>query len=450
MQFTIKSKAYGQQVILEDTSIIINKGLSIIIGPSGVGKTTLVNMLIGRDIKWDGNINWNGQIDKQKYVEEMKGNCFFVEQQNHFLESETALSNIAIWCKIFNIKFDQQLLVHLAATLKIAHLLGKNITQLSGGEKQRMAILRALMCKPSFLVCDEPTSSLDRRNKTVVYEMLKSLSEELPIIMISHDKDSVKYADTLYEIKDKKIITNNKPTPVALSMKPTKINFATINKLVFKENKKFLWMTTFLFAISFGCLQVNQAFKTEIDLATQKFNDTYQAVYEIELEKYSDAENAQSFETFATNYSVEYEVTVENQVATFEVPIEQVESFCSEAKASYSCFANEYWAHKQAQKELKYDKTISGVVLLIETIIFLSIMYMVNLWFKRHNFATKTIRQCNLNFQQVTKVFAIKTLWSYAPLFIFFLTGAMYITAMLILLLIYTLLVNYKIYYKGK
>lgn len=193
-------------------------GLVGIIGKSGSGKSTLLNMISLLDKPTSGdvyfmneNINKWSSRKKLKYRSEDMGIIF---QSYHLIESESVMYNIMLPYLIKGGK-DKQAKEKAAKVLESINyrkdLYEQKVCNLSGGEKERVAILRALINDPKFLLCDEPTGALDSRNSILMMETLKEISKTKLVIVVSHNLELIKkYANTLIELSDGKMIRNEK------------------------------------------------------------------------------------------------------------------------------------------------------------------------------------------------------------------------------------------------
>ena len=184
-------------------------GMVFIIGKSGSGKSTLLNMIGGLDSFDEGRIISHGNdlsafrgSDFYKYRATYAG---FVFQDYHLIDELTVGENIALEAQIAGVAD-----ADVEAALESVDLQGygqRFPDELSGGQKQRVAIARALIKSPKVLLCDEPTGNLDKRTSTQIMDMLREISKERLVIVVSHNMpDAEKYADRIIELADGKII----------------------------------------------------------------------------------------------------------------------------------------------------------------------------------------------------------------------------------------------------
>ncbi len=163
-------KTYGTNIIFENFSLTLDEGVSVLKGPSGVGKTTLIRMIAGLE-----------KIDQGEII--TKGNNIgYVFQHFNLFPNLSVKENILIE------HVDETLFQELLKILEIEEHIDKYPFMLSGGQKQRVAIARALMQKPDLLCIDEPTSSLDSKLTRSVAWLINSIAAFSDVIVITHDE----------------------------------------------------------------------------------------------------------------------------------------------------------------------------------------------------------------------------------------------------------------------
>lgn len=203
------NKKYGDSVIFENASFTFpNKGLICILGPSGCGKSTLLNLLAGFDCGYNGEIFVHGtsisKMNSSELCNYRRDNLGFVFQNYNLLSGYTAIENILLATDVVGKSYTESepRAKELLKKLGLAEKSEQKIETLSGGQKQRVAIARALINEPSVILADEPTGALDRKNSAEIMELLKKLSEEKLVIVITHDKKCAEYADQIVTISD--------------------------------------------------------------------------------------------------------------------------------------------------------------------------------------------------------------------------------------------------------
>ncbi|MFZ4714525.1 MAG: ABC transporter ATP-binding protein [Bacteriovoracaceae bacterium] len=189
-------KNFGQTQVLRGLSLSLpEKSQCVLQGSSGSGKSTLLYIIGGLDHADAGQIVVAGKSLKEFKEEELAHyrNQFigFVFQFHYLLPSMDSLSNILLPSRIAgqkNVAVEKRVR-ELAGHLGVSHCLNKYSFELSGGEQQRINIIRALSLKPKLLLCDEPTGNLDSENSQKVTTLLKDLSHELgtTLLVVTHD-----------------------------------------------------------------------------------------------------------------------------------------------------------------------------------------------------------------------------------------------------------------------
>lgn len=180
------TKKYQNRVILDDLSFSFpNTGLIAIVGESGCGKSTLLNILANLDKDYSGKIIFNNH-QYQNY-NDMSKEVGIIYQNYNLLDNYSAFENIKI-SSLINDNFSKDKIYALADKFGINRkLLDKKCSVLSGGEKQRIAILRTLIYEPSIILADEPTGALDSKNSHIVMELLKEISKTTLVIVVTHN-----------------------------------------------------------------------------------------------------------------------------------------------------------------------------------------------------------------------------------------------------------------------
>lgn len=210
LNFNSFSYARDQDSILNNIDLKISKGEKIgILGPSGSGKSTLINLLVGLISDFKGTLEIDGKIVDQKTINSWRNQIAYVPQ-NVFLFDDSLKSNI-----MFGTKNKQDIdLKELLSQVKLNSFIGdRNIdtiqlgergSKISGGERQRIALARALFKKASLIVFDEATNALDKKVEREIFEIIYQL-DNITIIVISHDTQNLYGCDKMYEIKNKNL-----------------------------------------------------------------------------------------------------------------------------------------------------------------------------------------------------------------------------------------------------
>lgn len=199
---------------LSNVNLILNKNeLTIIEGPSGSGKTTLLNIIGGllKPSSWKILVNNKNIIEmndneKAYYRNKVIGFVF----QSFYLEPNfTVYDNVEVPLIIAGIPKNERRKMILS-TLDSVGLLDKEkmiASKLSGGEKQRVSIARAIVNNPEIILADEPTGNLDSKNGDMIMSLLKRISKEdkIVIVITHNDEQAIKYGDKIYRLNDGEI-----------------------------------------------------------------------------------------------------------------------------------------------------------------------------------------------------------------------------------------------------
>lgn len=209
------TKKYNNEIALDDISLTIDKGMNFIIGASGSGKTTLLKIISGIEKDFSGEVYYEDKNIKDLNEKE-KGyfynNIFgFVWQDYNLLEELTVAENILL---PMYLKKDSN--IDLAKTiikeLKLNNLEDKKVKNLSGGQKQRVAIARELMKMPEVILADEPTSALDKKTSQGIMKILRKISEDKTVIIVTHDTSYIEKNDKVYELDKGELVSKCEET----------------------------------------------------------------------------------------------------------------------------------------------------------------------------------------------------------------------------------------------
>ena len=209
------TKIYGQGqenlCVLDNAELKISAGsFVVLLGPSGSGKSTLLNLIGMLDKPTSGQILFEGK-DITKMKSENKRSALrrkkmgFVFQFDGLLPEFSLLENVAL-PGLMHGKDERSRAQKLLDQFGIGHISHKMPADLSGGEKQRAAIARALCNKPDLLLADEPTGNLDAARKEQVFQDFAALAREgLTVLMVTHDVHAADYADAVYTLHERKL-----------------------------------------------------------------------------------------------------------------------------------------------------------------------------------------------------------------------------------------------------
>lgn len=199
---------FDQKVIFDYANFTIYRNEFVCIkGPSGSGKSTLLSVigLLSKDI-YDYTFE-NVKIDKKNKEQIRKDNFAYIFQEDLLINYLNVYDNLVMPLKNLHQKFDKSEVEKIAKELNIFDLLYKDAKKLSGGEKQRVSIARAILCQKSVITADEPTGSLDPINSKIVMDLLKKAQKDFhkTIILVTHSDLYDSYFDRIVNIEGHQI-----------------------------------------------------------------------------------------------------------------------------------------------------------------------------------------------------------------------------------------------------
>lgn len=218
IEATNLTKKYGSKLALNNVSIQIKRGqLIAYIGTNGAGKSTTINMLTGLLKPTSGIISRN---------QGMKIGIVF---QNSILDKELSVKdNLYYRSKLYHEDHSEwlQKLIHI---MGLTNFLNQRYGTLSGGQRRRVDIARALITKPDILFLDEPTTGLDLQTRLVIWNLLQKMQSEygLTIFLTTHYLEEAENADQMYILENGKILASGSATEIKKRYAPTKLVVTT-------------------------------------------------------------------------------------------------------------------------------------------------------------------------------------------------------------------------------
>ena len=209
-------KSYGASKVLRGIDFRMEEGERVaIMGPSGSGKSTLLNCIGGIDRPDNGEILFEGQsltnLSEQELCELRRNKISTIFQFFHLLPTLTARENIEFPMLLNSIsaKERNQKVEELLNAVKIQHRACAFPHELSGGEKQRVAIARSLSMRPKLILADEPTGNLDSKNTDSVLELIEKLSKQhgIAMLLVTHNEEVTKICDQTITMNDGLILS---------------------------------------------------------------------------------------------------------------------------------------------------------------------------------------------------------------------------------------------------
>ena len=203
--------------VINNTSLELgDTGLTALLGPSGCGKTTLLNVIGGLDKADKGKIFINGQritgrtagaVDRIRNL-----NIGYIFQNYNLINTMTVFDNVAMVLKMVGIKDEKEIREKVEYALELVGMYRyrkRYADMLSGGERQRVGIARAIVKNPAIIIADEPTGNLDSANTLEVMNIIKSISREKLVILVTHEENLADfYADRIIRLRDGQVVSD--------------------------------------------------------------------------------------------------------------------------------------------------------------------------------------------------------------------------------------------------
>ena len=213
-KYYYKGKA-NQIHVIDNTSMTLpDKGMVCLLGPSGCGKTTLLNAIGGLDKVDSGTITIDGQritrFSSSKIDSIRNARIGYIFQNFNLLDDKTVFENVAIALRMIGIRDNTTVTARVRYCLEMVGIdqyRNKLAGSLSGGQRQRVAIARAIVKNPRIIIADEPTGNLDSANTLEIMNIIKTISEERLVILVTHERNIAQfYSDHVAEMKDGRIV----------------------------------------------------------------------------------------------------------------------------------------------------------------------------------------------------------------------------------------------------
>lgn len=191
-----------------------DKGLVVLLGASGSGKTTLLNVMGGLDTPDQGTISYDGTIISKKddriWDRLRTEDVSYIFQNYELITHETVGMNVSLPLRMLGIEQEEDIkakVAHALHALGMDHFENRKASDLSGGQQQRVAIARAIVKNPKVVFADEPTGNLDSVNTVEIIKVIKAISQERLVVLVTHETEIASYyGDRIITLKDGKVI----------------------------------------------------------------------------------------------------------------------------------------------------------------------------------------------------------------------------------------------------
>lgn len=211
------SKSYAKdRVILDQLSLEINAGERVaIVGPSGSGKTTLLNLIGTLDRPDSGKMVFDGQdlsaMNDNQLAQFRNRKIGFVFQMHHLLPQLSLMENVllpTLTDPALQGKETEERAKRLIERVGLSGVVSQKPSELSGGECQRTAVVRALINRPALLLADEPTGALDQKSSGNLTDLLIELNKEegVALVVVTHSMDVAKKMDRIYRLENGRLV----------------------------------------------------------------------------------------------------------------------------------------------------------------------------------------------------------------------------------------------------
>ena len=211
------SSPEGTLTILSDVSFSISPGESVaVVGPSGAGKSTLLALLAGLDVPTAGYVELNGinlsKLDEDGRARVRADNVGFVFQSFHLVQSLNALENVMLPLELAGAADAREIALDIIDKVGLSSRRRHYPAQLSGGEKQRVAIARGFATEPAVLFADEPTGNLDTRTGSTIMNLMFELnrSSSTTLVLVTHDESLAARCNRILSLDPGRLISDNR------------------------------------------------------------------------------------------------------------------------------------------------------------------------------------------------------------------------------------------------
>lgn len=314
------TKKYNERKVLNDLSINFReKEFVAILGPSGCGKSTLLNIISAVEKPDNGELFLGNlsifKLTKKKQDYYRNNYISYIFQNYNLINYLNVQDNLIISSKLKGKDINKKKINNILDNLGMKNLSKNKVNLLSGGEQQRTAIARSLTSDAKIILADEPTGALDSISSIKIMEILKDLSKERLVIMVTHnEKLAFKYASRIIKIIDGKIINDNKPyhkiNNNGYELKKNKLSLLNSILMSFKniKNKKIrVYLIILAFSLGLISLSLVLAITNGFNKEIKKFEEEVLFNYPLVINKES-----MSLDNIFNNEETKYEDNIIN------------------------------------------------------------------------------------------------------------------------------------------
>lgn len=234
------SKKFGNKLVIDNISLTIKPGITFIVGSSGAGKSTLLNLIGGLDTPSSGSISYQGNDIATNLASYRGEKVGFVFQDFNLISGLSVKKNIELGLLYSKHKENISKIDSQIAEFEIKDA-DQSVETLSGGEKQRVAVIRSICKESDIILADEPTGNLDLTNSHIVYQSLVNMKQDKYIVVVSHDLEMArKYGDRVITMSDGKIIHDSDTEETMVGLNEPSL------KSIPSNSKKTNWSTIFM------------------------------------------------------------------------------------------------------------------------------------------------------------------------------------------------------------
>lgn len=322
-----------KQVALKNVSLSFRKNEFVsILGPSGSGKTTLLNIIGGLDNYDSGNLIINGKSTKNFKSNDWDSyrnyHVGFIFQNYNLITHISVYKNVEMALTLNGIKNKKSKVIASLKKVGLEKHMYKKPSELSGGQMQRVAIARALVNNPDIILADEPTGALDSKTSIQIMELVKEISKDKLVIMVTHNDDlAEKYSNRIIKLKDGEVTSDSNPLEKEdeknnFKLKKTKMNYKealmlSLNNIKTKKGRTLLTA----FASSIGIigialiLSISNGFKVQID----NYEENTLSSFPITISNVVSTIDEEELKDNEKSFTGNYEFPEENVLFTYEI-----------------------------------------------------------------------------------------------------------------------------------